>query len=46
MRLIADDPILHCMERTGYPPWMTDPGAETDTEPEPWPGGEDDDGQL
>lgn len=22
MRLIPDDPIIHSMERTGYPPWM------------------------
>lgn len=20
--LIPDDPIIRCMERTGYPPWM------------------------
>ena len=20
--MIADDPIMSCMERTGYPPWM------------------------
>ena len=22
MELIPDDPVLRCMERTGYPPWM------------------------
>ena len=22
MTLIADDPTVRCMERTGYPPWM------------------------
>lgn len=22
MRLIPDDPIVACIERTGYPPWM------------------------
>ncbi len=22
MRLIPDDPIVSCMERTGYPPWI------------------------
>ena len=22
MRLIPDDPIISCIERTGYPPWM------------------------
>lgn len=21
---IPDDPIIRCMERTGYPPWMQD----------------------
>ena len=21
---IPDDPIISCMERTGYPPWMQD----------------------
>lgn len=24
MILIPDDPIISCMERTGYPPWMND----------------------
>ena len=28
---IPDDPILRCMERTGYPPWM-DPDWEDDEE--------------
>lgn len=22
MELIPDDPIIACIERTGYPPWM------------------------
>lgn len=22
MKLINDDPIIRCIERTGYPPWM------------------------
>ena len=22
--LIPDDPIISCIERTGYPPWMQD----------------------
>ena len=22
MRLIADEPILRCIERSGYPPWI------------------------
>ena len=24
MRLIPDDPIVRCMERTGYPAWIED----------------------
>lgn len=24
MQLIPDDPIIACMERTGYPPWEQD----------------------
>lgn len=44
MKLIADDPILRCMERSGYPPWLLGPG--TDTEPDEVSGGEDEDGQL
>lgn len=24
MILIPDDPIVRCMERTGYPPWIED----------------------
>jgi hypothetical protein len=24
MQQIPDDPIIACMERTGYPPWMQD----------------------
>ena len=46
LKLIADDPILRCIERSGYPPWLSGRGAETDTEPEEEPGGEDEDGQL
>ncbi len=25
MTLIPDDPIISCMERTGYPPWWHQP---------------------
>lgn len=25
MRLIPDDPIIRCIERTGYPPWWHQP---------------------
>lgn len=28
MRLIAEDPIIRCMERTGYPPWLLPGGTE------------------
>ena len=28
MVLIPDDPIIRCMERTGYPPWIRDGGYE------------------
>lgn len=24
MKQIPDDPIIRCMERTGYPPWWKD----------------------
>lgn len=24
MRYIPDDPIISCIEQTGYPPWMQD----------------------
>ena len=24
MRIIPDDPIISSIERTGYPPWLTD----------------------
>ena len=24
MILIPDDPIIRCIERTGYPPWLRD----------------------
>lgn len=33
MYSIPDDPIISCIERTGYPPWMQ----------EDWDGYEDDD---
>ena len=28
MRIIPDDPIINCIERTGYPPWITYDGGE------------------
>jgi hypothetical protein len=28
MEQIRDDPIISCMERTGYPPWMQQSGED------------------
>jgi hypothetical protein len=36
MMLIPDDPIISCMERTGYPPWMQDDDDDEDKEDEEW----------
>ena len=46
MKLIRNDPIIHCMERSGYPPWLSRGGGdfterETDTSC-----GEDKDGKY
>lgn len=35
MWLIADDPIISCIERTGYPPWMQDEDDEDEHPSEP-----------
>jgi len=32
MYQIPDDPIISCMERTGYPPWMQDDDDDEDKE--------------
>lgn len=32
MELIADDPIISCMERTGYPPWWNDDDEKEEDE--------------
>lgn len=32
MRLIPDDPIIRCIERTGYPPWIRDEWEEEEDE--------------
>ena len=45
MELLPDDPIISCMERTGYPPWYfycepEEEGEEDEEEDED----EDDDG--
>ena len=34
MTLIADDPAVRCMERTGYPPWMVYGGKNDEEEQE------------
>ena len=28
--MIPDDPIIACMERTGYPPWMQENDCDDD----------------
>lgn len=28
--MIPDDPIIDCMERTGYPPWMQEDDYDED----------------
>ena len=28
--MIPDDPIIACMERTGYPPWMQEDDEDED----------------
>lgn len=33
---IPDDPIISCMERTGFPPWMQDDEDDEDKEDEEW----------
>ena len=30
VKLIGDDPIIRCMERSGYPPWVDPDGNEFD----------------
>ena len=30
MKLIGDDPIIRCMERSGYPPWAEPDGKDFD----------------
>ena len=45
MKLIGDDPIIRCMERSGYPPWMLRDGRNNDEERDE-DRGEDNDGDL
>lgn len=30
MPYLPDDPIIHCIERTGYPPWYFYPSSSED----------------
>ena len=32
--MIPDDPIIACMERTGYPPWMQEDDYDDDEDEE------------
>ena len=32
MENIPDDPIVRCIERTGYPPWMNDGGYDPEND--------------
>lgn len=32
--MIPDDPIIACMERTGYPPWMQEDDYDEDEDEE------------
>ena len=36
MRAIPDDPIISCMMRTGYPPWMQDDDEEDEDDEDEW----------
>ena len=39
--MIKDDPIIRCMERTGFPPWMSlkwEDDEEDEDENSPWTG--------
>ena len=44
MKLIGDDPIIRCMERSGYPPWFFRDGTDCDERAGNAARGEDDDG--
>ena len=34
MQLLRDDPIIACIERTGYPPWIDASYEEIEDEPD------------
>lgn len=33
---LRDDPVIRCIERTGYPPWMQDEEEEEEEDEGPW----------
>lgn len=35
MQLIPDDPIIQCIRRSGFPPWLETPGAAESGEKDP-----------
>ena len=46
MKLIGDDPIIRCMERSGYPPWFYRDGTDYEERGGDAGRGEDEDGKL
>lgn len=44
MKQIGDDPIVRCMECSGYPPWFCRDGADCDERDGDTACGEDNDG--
>ena len=44
MKPIGDDPIIRCMERSGYPPWLMGDGTDSEQRAADAACGEDDDG--
>ena len=46
MKQIGDDPIIRCMERSGYPPWFERGGTDFDERDESSSREEDEDGTI
>ena len=46
VKLIGDDPIIRCMERSGYPPWFYRSGTDYEERDGEADRGEDEDGKL
>jgi hypothetical protein len=46
LKLIGDDPIIRCMERSGYPPWFERDGTNYDERDDTVSCGEDEDGTI